>query len=52
MVDAAPGRTRIELHRLAKQRCARCDRFFISPEPRETCEVCTDDEDAFAAIFG
>jgi len=52
MVDAVPGRSRIELHRLAKQRCARCDRFFISPEAREACEVCTDDDDAFAAIFG
>jgi len=37
---------------LVKQRCNRCDRFFVSPEPQETCKVCGDDQDAFTAIFG
>ncbi|MBI5901707.1 MAG: 4Fe-4S dicluster domain-containing protein [Rhodocyclales bacterium] len=40
------------LFRLAKQRCDRCDRFFVSPHPEKTCKVCSDDQDAFAAIFG
>lgn len=50
--DATPGREPALLRRLAKQRCARCDRFFVSPEPRDTCPVCADDDDAFSAIFG
>jgi energy-converting hydrogenase A subunit P len=50
--DARPGQPEQVLHRLTKQRCARCDRFFVSPEPAETCGVCRDDEDAFSAIFG
>lgn len=50
--DAAPEREPAVLRQLAKQRCHRCDRFFVSPEPCETCPVCTDDEDAFTAIFG
>lgn len=50
--DARPERPATVLHSLVKQRCARCDRFFVSPEPRETCPVCSDDEDAFAQIFG
>jgi ferredoxin len=50
--DATPERAPAVLHRLAKQRCNRCDRFFVSPEPAETCPVCADDEEAFAAIFG
>lgn len=37
---------------LSKQRCARCDRHFVSANPEETCPICNDDEDAFAAIFG
>jgi len=37
---------------LNKQRCARCDRHFVSAVPEQTCPVCRDDEDAFAAIFG
>lgn len=37
---------------LNKQRCARCDRHFVSAVPERTCPVCRDDEDAFAAIFG
>lgn len=37
---------------LTKQRCTRCDRFFVSAQPESHCKVCGDDEDAFAAIFG
>jgi RNA polymerase subunit RPABC4/transcription elongation factor Spt4 len=37
---------------MVKQRCNRCDRFFVSPEPQEKCKVCSDDEDAFASIYG
>lgn len=51
-VDARPGRGTRVLHRLAKQRCARCDRSFVSAEPRESCPVCLDDEAAFGTIFG
>jgi formate hydrogenlyase subunit 6/NADH:ubiquinone oxidoreductase subunit I len=51
-LDAAPERGPVTLHRLGKQRCTRCDRAFVSPEPRETCAVCADDEEAFNAIFG
>lgn len=50
--DARPERPAKVLHALVKQRCARCDRLFVSPTPRETCPVCRDDEDAFARIFG
>lgn len=50
--DARPDQAAITLIRQTKQRCARCDRHFVSPEPRKTCAVCSDDEDAFAAIFG
>lgn len=49
--DAAPRELRV-LHRLHKQRCTRCDRFFVSSEATEVCAVCLDDEDAFSAIFG
>lgn len=50
--DATPGRGYRRLHRLTKQRCERCDRHFVSPRPRSTCDVCADDERAFDAIFG
>lgn len=50
--DAAPARAKTRLHRLAKQRCRRCDRFFRSADPREDCPVCVDDEQAFEAILG
>jgi ferredoxin len=50
--NARPGQPERILHRLGKQRCSRCDRFFVSTEPAETCKVCRDDEDAFSAIFG
>lgn len=50
--DASPTREVKALHRLHKQRCSRCDRFFVSSERAEACAVCLDDEDAFSAIFG
>ncbi|MCZ7654016.1 MAG: hypothetical protein M5R42_06525 [Rhodocyclaceae bacterium] len=50
--DASPEREPAILRQLAKQRCNRCDRHFVSTEPCETCPVCADDADAFAAIFG
>ncbi|BAL26941.1 4Fe-4S dicluster domain-containing protein [Azoarcus sp. KH32C] len=50
--DARPERPARILHTLSKQRCARCDRHFVSPRPEETCPICRDDEDAFDAIFG
>lgn len=50
--DARPEQAPITLISRTKQRCARCDRHFVSPTPEKTCLVCGDDEDAFAAIFG
>lgn len=50
--DAAPKRPPMVLLALRKQRCERCDRFFASREPKETCAVCAQDEDCFAEIFG
>lgn len=40
------------LHALAKQRCTRCDRFFISAAPAEICQICEGDDADFASIFG
>ncbi|MEO8332023.1 MAG: 4Fe-4S dicluster domain-containing protein [Gallionella sp.] len=40
------------LHSLNKQRCTRCDRFFISATPEKFCPICLGDDDDFAAIFG
>lgn len=51
-LDARPARGAIPLERRAKQRCARCERFFVSAEPRDRCPVCLDDEQAFSAILG
>jgi ferredoxin len=50
--DIAPGGGDAVLHALVKQRCARCDRAFVSAAPAQTCAVCADDETAFDAIFG
>ncbi|MFN3883780.1 MAG: 4Fe-4S dicluster domain-containing protein [Rhodocyclaceae bacterium] len=50
--DARPAMPDRVLHKLSKQRCERCDRFFVSPTPQKTCPICSDDEDAFAQIFG
>ena len=49
--DLAPGRA-IAFDIRAKQRCARCDRFFVSPAPQAVCPVCGDDDSAFGQIFG
>jgi ferredoxin len=51
-VDARPGRAPRRLFEMNKQRCRRCDRHFVSARPQAHCAVCSDDEDAFAAIFG
>jgi len=50
--DARPEQPARLLLALSKQRCARCDRHFVAATPEETCPICRDDEDAFAAIFG
>jgi ferredoxin len=50
--DCRPEQPARVLHSLVKQRCNRCDRFFVSPTPEQTCKVCSDDQDAFASIFG
>lgn len=50
--DARPGRAPATLRVLRKQRCTRCDRFFVSAESLENCPVCADDNDAFNMIFG
>lgn len=51
-MDARPDQPARVLLALSKQRCARCDRHFVSPVPEQTCPICRDDEDAFSAIFG
>ncbi len=50
-LDAQPGRAATVLEHRAKQRCTRCDRFFVSAEPREICAVCLDDEQAFSILI-
>jgi energy-converting hydrogenase A subunit P len=50
--DCRPEQPARVLLSLVKQRCDRCDRFFVSPTPEHTCKVCSDDQDAFSAIFG
>lgn len=50
--DLSPDQPPRILISLAKQRCNRCDRFFVSPHPEKTCKVCSDDQDAFTAIYG
>jgi ferredoxin len=50
--DLRPDQPPRSLISLAKQRCNRCDRFFVSPHPENTCKVCSDDQDAFTAIYG
>jgi len=51
-IDARAAQGAITLEKRAKQRCARCDRFFVSADAAETCPVCLDDEEAFSAILG
>jgi formate hydrogenlyase subunit 6/NADH:ubiquinone oxidoreductase subunit I len=50
--DVNAGRPAVALQRLRKQRCSRCDRFFVSPGARANCTVCDDDDTAFERIFG
>jgi ferredoxin len=50
--DARPGQPPVTLISQAMQRCSRCDRHFVSPIPQKTCSICSDDEQAFDAIFG
>ena len=52
MGDLRKARDSVTLHALAKQRCSRCDRFFISAGPAEICAICAGDDADFAAIFG
>ena len=42
----------VTLHALGKQRCTRCDRFFISPAPAEICPICEGDDADFTSLFG
>lgn len=51
-IDARPAQGALTLEKRPKQRCARCDRFFVSAAAAETCPVCLDDEEAFSAILG
>lgn len=50
--DLTPDQPARPLISQAKQRCERCDRFFVSSRPEQTCPVCSDDQDAFTAVFG
>jgi ferredoxin len=50
--DLAPDQPARVLISLTKQRCQRCDRFFVSAHPQQSCRVCSDDQDAFTAIYG
>lgn len=35
-----------------KQRCARCDRVFVSDNGSHICPICSGDDEDFASIFG
>jgi ferredoxin len=37
---------------VAKRRCTRCDRVFVSESGSGICPVCSGDDDDFASIFG
>jgi ferredoxin len=52
MSELPDPRKIVTLHARAKQRCNRCDRFFISAQPEEACPVCVGDDADFAEIFG
>lgn len=52
MTSLPAARETATLHALGKQRCSRCDRFFISPAPLELCPICAGDDEDFTAIFG
>lgn len=42
----------IEMYALPKQRCSRCDRFFLQTGSSDICSVCEGDDEDFASIFG
>ncbi len=52
MENLAKSPEPVTLHALGKQRCARCDRFFISSVPEEICPICEGDNADFASLFG
>lgn len=52
MENLAKSPEPVTLHALGKQRCARCDRFFISPVPEEICPICEGDDADFTSLFG
>lgn len=52
MENLAKSPEPVNLHALRKQRCTRCDRFFISPAPEEICPTCEGDDVDFASLFG
>lgn len=52
VLNARPEQGPHMLLAMSKQRCARCDRHFVSHNPQQTCPICRDDEDAFSALFG
>lgn len=49
--DARSEQEASTLIAVTKQRCARCDRHFVSVKLEKTCSTCSDDEEAFSAIF-
>ena len=52
MENLAKSPEPVILHALGKQRCTRCDRFFISPAPEEICPICEGDDADFTSLFG
>jgi formate hydrogenlyase subunit 6/NADH:ubiquinone oxidoreductase subunit I len=52
MENLAKSPDPVTLHALGKQRCTRCDRFFISPTPEDICPTCEGDDADFASLFG
>ena len=52
MENLAKSPEPVTLHALGKQRCARCDRFFISSVPEEICPICEGDDADFASLLG
>jgi ferredoxin len=51
-VELSERSRRRPLQQRSKQRCTRCDRHFVSAGSQALCSVCTDDEGAFAELFG
>lgn len=52
MENLAKSPEPVTLHALGKQRCSRCDRFFISAAPKEICPICEGDDADFVSLFG